>query len=127
MKTRESASEGYRQALAAHQAARPGRHVDAALAEAVERQTLAMRTLSARALSKTAAGTGEQAAPIEAARIQRRRRTAAIEADLTNPHSLCHQHRLTDARRGVESKRYATPPHRRSADAAVGLAPVRRP
>ncbi|WP_314223590.1 DciA family protein [Streptomyces zaehneri] len=47
--TRETASDGYHQALAAHQAARPERHVDPAIAEAIEAQTRALRELSRRA------------------------------------------------------------------------------
>ncbi|MFC9117687.1 MULTISPECIES: DciA family protein [unclassified Streptomyces] len=48
-RTRETASDGYRRALAAHQeAARPSR-VDPHIAEAVEQQSAAMRELSRRA------------------------------------------------------------------------------
>ncbi|MFG2639150.1 DciA family protein [Streptomyces sp. NPDC048362] len=49
VKTREEASPGYHQALAAHQAVTPARRVDPAISEAVERQTRAMRELSRRA------------------------------------------------------------------------------
>jgi Protein of unknown function (DUF721). len=46
VKTRDTASPGYQQALTAHQAVAPARHVDPGIAEAVERQTRAMRELS---------------------------------------------------------------------------------
>ncbi|WP_328673785.1 hypothetical protein [Streptomyces sp. NBC_00328] len=49
VKTRESASEGYRQALAAHQSAAYPSRVNPSIRAAVERQTKAMRELSARA------------------------------------------------------------------------------
>ncbi|MFE7788704.1 hypothetical protein [Streptomyces sp. NPDC057460] len=49
VKTREMASSGFQQALAAHQGTRTDRHVDQGIAEAVERQTRAMRELSRRA------------------------------------------------------------------------------
>jgi hypothetical protein len=83
VKTREMASEGYRQALAAHQAAAPARRVDPGIAEAVERQTRAMRELSRRAFPEPEASSQEQPAPIQVARIQRRR-----EADATHAAAL---------------------------------------
>ncbi|MFE4822896.1 DciA family protein [Streptomyces sp. NPDC056704] len=83
VKARESASVGFRQALAAHQAARPERYVDAGIAQAVERQTRAMRELSARAFPETEVGSDDQPAPIEVARVQRRR-----EADTTHALAL---------------------------------------
>ncbi|MFF4825085.1 hypothetical protein ACFY20_19000 [Streptomyces sp. NPDC001312] len=49
VKTRESASKGYRQALAAHQSVASPSRVDPDIAQAVERQTRAMRELSRRA------------------------------------------------------------------------------
>ncbi|MFF9818964.1 DciA family protein [Streptomyces sp. NPDC014006] len=79
VKTREMASDGYRQALAAHQAPRPDRHVDLAIAEAIESQTRALRELSASAFPETAAA-DDQPAPIEAARLQRRREADAAHA-----------------------------------------------
>ncbi|WP_435613687.1 DciA family protein [Streptomyces sp. bgisy159] len=78
VKTREMASEGFRQALAAHQAARPEQHVDTAIAQAAERQTRALRELSARAFPETASG--DQPTFIEAARVQRRREAEAAHA-----------------------------------------------
>ncbi|MGW2706894.1 DciA family protein [Streptomyces sp. NPDC001340] len=79
VKTREMASEGFREALAAHQAARPEQYVDAAIAEAADRQTRALRELSARAFPEPAAS-DDQPAPIEAARVQRRREAEAAHA-----------------------------------------------
>ncbi|MEV7082402.1 DciA family protein [Streptomyces sp. NPDC093516] len=76
VKTRELASEGYHQALAAHQAVAPARRVDPGIAEAVERQTRAMRELSRRAFPEPVSSK-EQPAPIEAVRIQRRREAEA--------------------------------------------------
>ncbi|WP_234334654.1 DciA family protein [Streptomyces sp. NRRL B-1347] len=49
VKTREMASPGFHRALAAHQAVAPGRTVDPSIAQALERQTRAMRGLSRRA------------------------------------------------------------------------------
>jgi hypothetical protein len=76
VKTRELASEGYRQALAAHQSVAPARGVDPAIAEAVERQERAMRELRRRAFPEAEAAP----APFEDARVQRRRQAAATEA-----------------------------------------------
>ncbi|WP_244189099.1 hypothetical protein [Streptomyces yokosukanensis] len=80
VRTRETASDGYRRALAAHHEAAPSHRVDPAIAEAVERQTAAMRELSRRAFPETNAVPDDAPTPIEAARIQRRRRAAATEA-----------------------------------------------
>ncbi|MFF5475392.1 DciA family protein [Streptomyces achromogenes] len=71
VKTRET-SPGFRQALAAHRAVASPRRVDPSIAEAVERQTAAMRALSLRAFPEPEAD--DQLAPIEQARIERRRR-----------------------------------------------------
>ncbi|MFH9968326.1 hypothetical protein ACH4PR_44695 [Streptomyces mirabilis] len=78
VKTREMASPGFHQALAAHRAVMPGRRVDPGIAEAPERQTRAMRELSARAFPET--GSDDQTAPIEVARLQRRREADAARA-----------------------------------------------
>lgn len=78
LKTREMACDGYHQALAAHQETRPDRHVDSAIAEAIESQTRALRELSRRAFPDP--DPGDQPSPIEAARAQRRREAAATEA-----------------------------------------------
>ncbi|MFD9114639.1 DciA family protein [Streptomyces bottropensis] len=80
VKTRELASEGYRQALAAHQSVAPARRVDLGIAEAVERQTRAMRELSRRAFPEPEASLNDQPAPIEIARVQRRRKAASTHA-----------------------------------------------
>ncbi|MCX5355612.1 DciA family protein [Streptomyces mirabilis] len=80
VRTRGLASEGYRRALAAHQAARTERYVDAAIAQAVERQTRSMRELSAGAFPAAEADADDQPAPIEAARTQRRREADATRA-----------------------------------------------
>ncbi|MFF8910959.1 DciA family protein [Streptomyces olivaceoviridis] len=80
VRTRETASPGYHRALAAHQeAARPSR-VDPAIAEAVERQTRAMRELSRRAFPEPDVVPDDEPAPIEQVRLQRRRQAAATEA-----------------------------------------------
>jgi hypothetical protein len=78
VKTRQMASDGYRQALAAHQAARPDRHVDSAIAEAIESQTRALRALSRCAFPEP--DPSDQPNAIEAARAQWRRQAAATEA-----------------------------------------------
>ncbi|WP_244406088.1 DciA family protein [Streptomyces sp. DSM 40868] len=78
VKTREMACAGYHQALAAHQTARPDRHVDPAIAEAIESQTRALRQLSRLAFPDP--NPEDQPSPIEAARAQRRRQAAATEA-----------------------------------------------
>lgn len=80
VKTRELASEGYRQALAAHQSVAPARRVDQGIAQAVERQNRAMRELSRRAFPEPEASLDDQPAPIEIARVQRRREAAATRA-----------------------------------------------
>lgn len=49
VRTRQTASAGYHQALAAHQTSRPERHVDPAIAEAIEAETRALREISRRA------------------------------------------------------------------------------
>lgn len=79
-RTRETACEGYRIALAAHQEAAPLRRVDPGIAEAVERQNRAMRELSRRAFPEPPSVPDDAPAPIEQARLQRRRQAAATEA-----------------------------------------------
>ncbi|MFM9812825.1 DciA family protein [Streptomyces scabiei] len=80
VKTRDMASPGYQQALTAHQAVAPARHVDPGIAEAVERQTRALRELSRRAFPEPEASSDDPPAPIEAARVQRRRESEATRA-----------------------------------------------
>lgn len=78
--TRETASPGFHQALAAHQAVAPAQRLDPGIVDAVERQTRAMRELSRRAFPETAVVPDDAPAPIEATRAQRRRSSAATEA-----------------------------------------------
>ncbi|MFR0367584.1 DUF721 domain-containing protein [Streptomyces sp. MCC20] len=75
--TRETASDGYHQALAAHQAARPDRHVDPAIAEAIESQTRALREQSRRAFPDPDPGS------VEITQAKRRR-----EAKVTHAQAL---------------------------------------
>ncbi|MGW6602442.1 DciA family protein [Streptomyces sp. NPDC055036] len=82
-KTRETACEGYRRALAAHQEVAVPSRVDPGIAEAVERQNRAMRELSRRAFPETDVVTDDAPAPIEQARTQRRR-----EADVSHAAAL---------------------------------------
>lgn len=79
-KTREAACEGYHRALAAHRKAAPPSRVDPGIAEAVERQTRAMRELSRRAFPDPETVPDDAPAPIEQARAQRRRQAAVTEA-----------------------------------------------
>ncbi|MER6103720.1 DUF721 domain-containing protein [Streptomyces sp. NPDC001832] len=77
---RRTPPEGYRRAIEAHrQAAVPSR-VDPGIAEAVERQNRAMRELSRRAFPEPPSVPDDALAPIEQARVQRRRQAAATEA-----------------------------------------------
>ncbi|MCX5207575.1 DciA family protein [Streptomyces sp. NBC_00237] len=76
VKTREMGCAGYQEALAVVQGSRSGRRVDPEVAAAVERQTKAMRELSARAFAAQA----DAPAPIAEARLQRSRQAAAVEA-----------------------------------------------
>jgi predicted nucleic acid-binding Zn ribbon protein len=74
-RTRQTASDGYRRALAAHQAVAPPRRIDPAIAEAAERQMAAMRALSRKAFPDDPDDPGP--APIEQARTERRRQANA--------------------------------------------------
>lgn len=65
VKTRETACEGCRRTLAAHQDARPDSRVDSGIAKAVERQTRAMRELSGRAFPAPEAAPDDRPAPVE--------------------------------------------------------------
>ncbi|MBT2544985.1 DUF721 domain-containing protein [Streptomyces sp. ISL-44] len=80
VKTREMASPGYHQALAAHQAVASARRVDPGIAEVVEWQTRVMRELSRRAFPEPDPVAEDASAPIEQARVQRHREAAATEA-----------------------------------------------
>ncbi|WP_308408582.1 DUF721 domain-containing protein [Streptomyces sp. AC627_RSS907] len=80
-RTRETACEGYRRALAAHQEVAPPRQVDPGIAAAVERQTAAMRELSRRAFPETDVAVPDDApTPIEQARTEHRRQADASHA-----------------------------------------------
>ncbi|MEU9654387.1 DUF721 domain-containing protein [Streptomyces sp. NPDC048110] len=80
VRTPETASDGYRRALAAHRQAAPPSRVDPGITEAVERQNRAMRELSRRAFPEPDVVLDDAPAPIEQARAQRRRQAAATEA-----------------------------------------------
>ncbi|GHD76249.1 hypothetical protein GCM10010317_092310 [Streptomyces mirabilis] len=81
VKTRETASDGYRRALEAYlRTAQPHRE-DPAIAEAVERKTRALRELSDRAFGdEQRAAAASEATPIEDAQAERRRTAAAAHA-----------------------------------------------
>ncbi len=80
VKTRDMALPGFHRALAAHHAVAPVRRVDPGIAEAVERQTAAMRELSRRAFPELEEPADNALAPIEQARSERRRRADASHA-----------------------------------------------
>ncbi|MFJ4007752.1 DUF721 domain-containing protein [Streptomyces sp. NPDC090023] len=77
---RRPSPDGYRRAIEAHRQAAPPCRVDQGIAEAVERQTRAMRELSRRAFPEPEDAADDAPAPIERARAQRRRQAAATEA-----------------------------------------------
>jgi hypothetical protein len=77
VKTWELASDGYHRTLAAHRQAAPPRLADPDIAKAVERQTRAMRELRRRTFPEAEVPSDDQPAPIEAARVQRRRESEA--------------------------------------------------
>ncbi|EDY48753.1 hypothetical protein SSCG_01781 [Streptomyces clavuligerus] len=62
------------------QKTRRAAYLDPTIAAAVERQTKAMRALSRRAFPEPDAVADEEPAPIDQARVQRRRQAAATEA-----------------------------------------------
>ncbi|MFE3144282.1 DciA family protein [Streptomyces scopuliridis] len=80
VKTRDMASGGFHQALAAHQSARTDRCVDPGITAAVERQNRAMRELSAQAFPEPETAPDDAPASIEPTRAQRRREAAATHA-----------------------------------------------
>ncbi|MEU9983730.1 DUF721 domain-containing protein [Streptomyces sp. NPDC050856] len=77
---RSAPSDGYRRAIEAHRQAAPLSRVDPAIAQAMERQNTALRELSRRAFPEPDVVPDDAPAPIEQARVQRRRQTAATEA-----------------------------------------------
>ncbi|MGW5679020.1 DciA family protein [Streptomyces sp. NPDC003860] len=80
VKTREMGSAGFHEALAAHQAVVPASRVDPSIAQAVERQSAAMRALSRRAFPELEELADDAPAPIEQARTERRRQADASHA-----------------------------------------------
>lgn len=79
-RTWETASDGYRRALVACQEAAQPSRVDPSIAEAVERQTAAMRELPRRAFPEPDAVPDDAPAPIEQARTERRRQADVSHA-----------------------------------------------
>ncbi|MGW5070203.1 DciA family protein [Streptomyces cyaneofuscatus] len=72
--------DGYHRAIEAHRQAVPPSRVDPGIAEAVERQTKAMRELSRRAFPEPDVAAADAPAPIDQARLQRRHQAAVTEA-----------------------------------------------
>ncbi|MGW5816502.1 DUF721 domain-containing protein [Streptomyces noursei] len=72
--------DGYLRAVEAHRQAAPPSRVDPGIAEAVERQTRAMRELSRRAFSEPDVLADDAPAPIEQARTERRHQSDASHA-----------------------------------------------
>ncbi|MFF4393275.1 DUF721 domain-containing protein [Streptomyces sp. NPDC001552] len=77
---RRTPPDGYRRALEAHRQAAPPSRVDPGIAAAVERQNAVMRELSRRAFPELPAVPDDAPAPIDQARVQRRRQAAVTEA-----------------------------------------------
>ncbi|MFD9289577.1 hypothetical protein ACFWBV_15060 [Streptomyces sp. NPDC060030] len=78
---RETACEGYRRALAAHQEVAPPRRVDPGIAAAVERQNAALRELSRRAFPETDVAVDDDApTAFDANRSERRRQAEVTRA-----------------------------------------------
>ncbi|MFG3002030.1 DUF721 domain-containing protein [Streptomyces sp. NPDC048340] len=77
---RRTPPDGYRRAIEAHRQAAPPSRVDPGIAAAVERQTAAMRELARRAFPEPPTVPDDAPAPIDQARVQRRRQAAATEA-----------------------------------------------
>lgn len=80
-RTRETACEGYRRALAAHQEVAPPRRVDPGIAQAVQRQNAALRELSRRAFPETDIVVPDDApTEFDANRSERRRQAEVSRA-----------------------------------------------
>ncbi|MEU5403613.1 DUF721 domain-containing protein [Streptomyces sp. NPDC005963] len=77
---RRTPPDGYRRAIEAHRQAMVPSRVDPGIADAVERQTAAMRELSRRAFPEPPTVPDDAPAPIDQARLQRRRQAAVTEA-----------------------------------------------
>ncbi|MFJ8546291.1 DciA family protein [Streptomyces sp. NPDC093586] len=99
VRTRETASDGYRRALAAHQAVAPPSRIDPSIAEVVEWQTAAMRALSLRAFPEPEAMADDQPAPIEQAHTERQR-----QADVSRAAACAGP--VRSARRGRPGRRW---------------------
>ncbi|MEV0694054.1 DciA family protein [Streptomyces sp. NPDC050388] len=80
VRTRETASPGYRLALEAHREVAPAPRVDPGIAEAVERQTAALRELSRRAFPEIDDVPDDAPTPFDAARSERRRQAEVSRA-----------------------------------------------
>ncbi|MFF5638241.1 DciA family protein [Streptomyces sp. NPDC012825] len=81
VKTRETASAGYRRALEAHRAVAPPRQEDPALAAAVERQEQVRRELAGRAFPDVEQDQEDEAPPaLEDVRAQQRQTAEAVRA-----------------------------------------------
>ncbi|WP_331725007.1 DciA family protein [Streptomyces sp. NBC_00040] len=80
VKARDMAPPGFHRALTAHQAVPRAQHVSSGVTEAIERQNRAMRELSRRAFPEADVVPDDAPAPIEQARLQRRRQAAVTEA-----------------------------------------------
>ncbi|WP_329391473.1 DciA family protein (plasmid) [Streptomyces sp. NBC_01351] len=80
VRTRETASAGYRRALEAHQQVHTQRQADPAIAAAVERQNRVLREANPRAFPDPESNPDGGPDTIEDARAERRRQAAATEA-----------------------------------------------
>ncbi|MFJ4343130.1 DciA family protein [Streptomyces sp. NPDC088915] len=81
VKTRETASAGYRRALEAHRTVAPPRQEDSALAAAVERQEQARRELADRAFPDIEQDQEDEApTSLEDVRVQQRQSAEAVRA-----------------------------------------------
>ncbi|MFF3864101.1 DUF721 domain-containing protein [Streptomyces sp. NPDC002209] len=79
---RRTPPEGYRRAIEAHRQAAPPSRVNPAIAQAVERQSAAMREFSRRAFPEPDVVPDDAPAPLDAARAERRRQSDVTHAPL---------------------------------------------
>ncbi|MFF3505761.1 DciA family protein, partial [Streptomyces sp. NPDC003247] len=120
-----------RRALAAHRQADPPSLADPDIAQAIERQTAAMRELSHRAFPETETAPDDELALIERARARRRRQAAATEAAAlrrARRERAARQRGLSDAAAvGIDRVRsQALGPRSRSAAFLNGVGPSPR-
>ncbi|MFJ2249194.1 DUF721 domain-containing protein [Streptomyces sp. NPDC087862] len=102
-RTGETACGGYRRALEAHRAVAQPSRVDPGIAQAVERQTAALRELSRSAFPEPPAVPNNAPAPIEQARAQHRHQAAATEAAaLRRARAVKDGHQLQPQRQRLE-------------------------